>query len=205
MTTIIGISGGSCSGKTSISKKLNESFGKNSIVICEDSFYKSLTKTNLENIDDYDFDIPEAIDFDKMEKIIREIKSGKNKILIPIYDFKLHTNTGELSIDISSIKVVIIEGIILYHYKKIRDLIDVRIFVDTDSDIRLSRRINRDMLERGRTLKMILKRYENFVKPAYQKYVETTKKYSNIIIPFGVENYPFIDIFCHIFCKYAQD
>ena len=91
MATIIGISGGSCSGKTSISKKLNESFGKNSIVICEDSFYKSLTKTDLENIDDYDFDIPEAIDFDKMEKVIREIKSGKNKILIPIYDFKLHT------------------------------------------------------------------------------------------------------------------
>ena len=205
MTTIIGISGGSCSGKTSISKKLDQSFGKNSIVICEDSFYKSLTKTNLENIDDYDFDIPEAIDFDKMEKIIREIKSGKNKILIPIYDFKLHTNTGELSIDISSIIVVIIEGIILYHYKKIRDLIDIRIFVDTDSDIRLSRRINRDMLERGRTLKMILKRYENFVKPAYQKYVETTKKYSNIIIPFGVENYPFIDIFCHIISKYTQD
>ena len=93
----------------------------------------------------------------------------------------------------------------LYHYKKIRDLIDIRIFVDTDSDIRLSRRINRDMLERGRTLKMILKRYENFVKPAYQKYVEATKKYSNIIIPFGVENYPFIDIFCHIFCKYTHD
>ena len=203
MVTIIGISGGSCSGKTSISKKFNQSFGSNSIVISEDSFYKSLSITDLENIEDYEFDVPSSIDFDKIENIISNIKFGVKKLLIPIYDFNTHSVTGDLLIDISSVSIIIFEGIFLFYYENIRNLLDIRIFIDTDSDIRLSRRINRDIHERERSLQTILSRYEKFVKPSFHKYVDITKKYSNIIIPFGIENYPFIDIFCHIFCKYT--
>jgi len=202
--TIIGISGGSCSGKSSISQKFYQSFGNNSIVICQDSFYRSLSENELKNVENYDFDIPDAIDFRKLEKVLIDIKSGKDFISIPIYDFKTHTVTGHNSIDLTSIRIIILEGILLYHFKFIRDMINIRIFVDTDSDVRLSRRIKRDIEKRARSLSMILERYNRFVKPSYEKYVKDTKKYSNLVIPFGVENYPFLDIFCHIFCKYTK-
>ena len=202
--TIIGISGGSCSGKSAISQKFDQSFGNNSVVICQDSFYRSLSQKELKNVGNYDFDVPDAIDFHKLEKVLIDIKNGKDFISIPTYDFKTHTVTGYNSIDLTLIKIIILEGILLYHFKFIRDMINIRIFVDTDSDIRLSRRIKRDIEKRARSLSMILERYNKFVKPSYEKYVKDTKKYSNLIIPFGVENYPFLDIFCHIFCKYTQ-
>jgi|TARA_B110000914_G_scaffold114074_1_gene99763 uridine kinase len=202
--TIIGISGGSCSGKSAISQKFHQSFGNNSIVICQDAFYRSLSQKELKNIGNYDFDVPDAIDFRKLEKVLIDIKSGKDFISIPIYDFKTHTVTGDNQIDLTSVKIVILEGILLYYFKFIRDMINIRIFVDTDSDVRLSRRIKRDIEKRARSLSMILERYNKFVKPSYEKYVKDTKKYSNLIIPFGVENYPFLDVFCHIFCKYTH-
>jgi uridine kinase len=202
--TIIGIAGGSCSGKSSISQKFNQSFGKNCQIICEDSFYKSLTSTELEFVEDYNFDRPNAINFKEMERVILDIKSGKKKILIPVYDFKTHQSNRNIELDLSNVKVVLIEGIFLYYHENIRNLLDIKIYVDTDSDTRLTRRIHRDTIYRGRTLEMILERYHKFVKPGYEKYIESCKKYANIIIPFGVENYPFLDIFCHIFCKNTQ-
>ena len=202
--TLIGIVGGSCSGKSSISQKFNQSFGKNCQTICEDSFYKSLTKEQLETVKDYNFDHPDAIDFKELERVIINIKSGKKRISIPCYDLKIHQRTRGIEIDLSGVQVIILEGIFLFHHKNIRDMLDIKIYVDTDSDIRLTRRIYRDQMERGRTLESILDRYHKFVKSGYERYIEPCKKYANIIIPFGVENYPFLDIFCHIFCKYSQ-
>ena len=202
--TLIGIVGGSCSGKSSISQKFNQSFGKNCQTICEDSFYKSLTKEQLETVKDYNFDHPDAIDFKELERVIINIKSGKKRISIPCYDLKIHQRIRGIEIDLSCVQVIILEGIFLFHHKNIRDMLDIKIYVDTDCDIRLTRRIYRDQMERGRTLESILDRYHKFVKLGYERYIEPCKKYANIIIPFGVENYPFIDIFCHIFCKYSQ-
>lgn len=202
--TLIGIVGGSCSGKSSISQKFNQSFGKNCQTICEDSFYKSLTKEQLETVKDYNFDHPDAIDFKELERVIINIKSGKKRISIPCYDLKIHQRTRGIEIDLSGVQVIILEGIFLFHHKNIRDMLDIKIYVDTDIDIRLTRRIYRDQMERGRTLESILYRYHKFVKLGYERYIEPCKKYANIIIPFGVENYPFLDIFCHIFCKYSQ-
>ncbi len=202
--TLIGIVGGSCSGKSSISQKFNQSFGKNCQTICEDSFYKSLTKEQLETVKDYNFDHPDAIDFKELERVIINIKSGKKRISIPCYDLKIHQRTRGIEIDLSGVQVIILEGIFLFHHKNIRDMLDIKIYVDTDCDIRLTRRIYRDQMERGRTLESILDRYHKFVKSGYERYIEPCKKYANIIIPFGVENYPFLDIFCHIFCKYTQ-
>jgi len=202
--TIIGVSGGSCSGKSSISKNFNRSFGKNSIIISQDSFYRSLSEKELKNVENYDFDIPSAIEFEKLEKVLIDIKLGKDSINIPIYDFKTHTVTGISKVNLIGIKIVILEGIFLYHLKMIRDMINIRIFVDTDLDICLSRRIERDIIERGRSIATVLERYNKYVKPSYEKYVKVSKKYSNIIIPTGVENYSFLDKFCHIFCENVQ-
>ena len=163
--TIIGIWGGSCSGKSAISQKFYHSLGNNSVVIRQDSFYRSLSQKELKNVGNYDFDVPDAIDFHKLEKVLINIKTGKDFISIPIYDFKTHTVTGYNSIDLTSVKIVILEGILLYHFKFIRDMINIRIFVDTDSDVRLSRRIKRDIEKRARSLSMILERYNKFVKP----------------------------------------
>ena len=202
--TIIGITGGSCSGKSSISKKFNQSFGKNCQIICEDSFYKSLTTIQLETVDDYNFDQPNALNFDEMERVILDIKSGKKKIKVPVYNFITHQSTSSIELDLINVQIVIFEGIFLYYHERIRNMLDIKIYVDTDSDTRLTRRINRDILLRGRTLDSILKRYHKFVKPGFETYIQSCKKHANIIIPFGVENYPFLDIFCHIFCKYTQ-
>jgi uridine kinase len=203
-TTLIGIVGGSCSGKSSISKKFKQSFGKNCQTICEDSFYKSLTEDQLKTVKDYNFDHPDAINFKELERVIINIKSGKKKIMMPCYDLKTHQSSRYIEMDLSDVQVIILEGIFLFHHENIRNMLDIKIYVDTDSDIRLTRRIYRDQIERGRTLESILDRYHKFVKLGYEKYIEPCKKYANIIIPYGVENYPFLDIFCHIFCKYTQ-
>ena len=114
--TIIGITGGSCSGKSSISKKFNQSFGKNCQIICEDSFYKSLTTIQLETVDDYNFDHPNALNFDEMERVILDIKSGKKKIKVPVYNFITHQSTSSIELDLTNVQIVIFEGIFLYYY-----------------------------------------------------------------------------------------
>ena len=196
---LIGITGCSSSGKTAIGRKFFKNFGKKSIIINQDSFYK----TAEGNIEEYNFDIPESIDFELFENVLQDIKSNKSIIRVPIYDYKIHKRVGLKNIDIKDIKVFIIDGIFLYYYRHIRELFDIKFFVDTDLDICLSRRIKRDIAERGRTIDMVMTRYKKFVKPSYIKYIQPVKQYANIIIPFGSDNYPFLDMFCNLLtdCK----
>jgi len=196
---LIGITGCSSSGKTALCHKFFKNFGKKSIIINQDSFYKTASG----NIEDYNFDIPNSIDFELFENVLKDIKSNKETINIPTYDYKTHKRIGFKNVNIKDTKIFIIDGIFLYYYQHIRKLFDIKFFVDTDLDICLSRRIKRDITERGSTIDMVMNRYEKFVKPSYIKYIQPIKQYANIIIPFGSDNYPFLDMFCNLLtdCK----
>jgi len=195
---IIGICGGTSSGKTSFSRKIFEKVGKKGLLISQDSFYKGLDDKELGNVENYNFDHPDSIDFDEMYKVLYKLKRGEISF-VPKYNFTTHTREGYLPIDSKKVKILIIEGILIFCNKKIRDLMDFKIFIDTDSDIRLIRRIERDIKERGRTMEMVIKRYKKFLKPSHEKYVEPSKKYANIIIPKGVDNFYSLELLSKIF------
>ena len=185
---IIGICGGTSSGKTSFARKIFENVGKKGLLISQDSFYKSLNEEQLKNVENYNFDHPDAIDFEEMYNVLEKLKRGGVSD-IPDYDFKTHSRKGYLPINSKNIEILIIEGILIFGNGKIRNLMNFKIFIDTDADIRLIRRIERDVEERGRTMKMVIKRYKKFLKPSHEKYVEPSKRYANIIIPNGVDNF----------------
>lgn len=193
----IGITGASSSGKSSIVKHMYKNIKKKSLVISLDSFYKTVN-TVEQKAEEYNFDIPTSIDFELFKNVIQNIKSNKNTIYIPVYDFKTHKRISIKEIDITDITIFIIEGIFIYYYQNIRNLFDIKFFVDTDLDICLLRRIKRDIKERGRTIDLIIDRYLKFVKPSYTMYILPMKQYCNIIIPYGQENYKFLDMYCNI-------
>lgn len=192
---IIGIAGGSASGKTTVCEEIKNRLGdKRVCVISQDSFYKNLSEEErkLASESKYNFDHPEAFDYVLLRETMTKIKEGLS-VEIPVYDFKTHSRTSQTEI-INSSDVYILEGILVFYDKFLRDLFEMKIFVDTDCDVRLGRRIERDTQQRGRELTGILKQYFQFVKPCYDDYIIPTKKYSNLIIPFGGENYVAINL-----------
>ena len=177
---VIGICGGSASGKSSICNDIINRLSHHKVnIISQDNFYKSLDNTI--DIDNYNFDHPDAIDIDLLIKNIQLLKSEKS-IDIPIYDFKTHTRLNS-TINIPISEVIIVEGILIFNDKRCRDLFDIKIFIETDSDIALIRRILRDQKERGRNIDSIIDQYIKFVKPSYEEWVLPYKKYADIIIP----------------------
>lgn len=194
---IIGISGGTSSGKTSFAKKIFDKVGKKGVLVSQDSFYKGLSKEELENVDNYNFDSPDAIDFVEMYNMIKKLKEGKDTF-IPNYNFSTHKREGYNKIESNNTEILIIEGILIFCNENIRNLLDFKIFIDTDSDIRLIRRIDRDVKERARTLDMVLHRYKTFVRPSSIKWVDPSKKYANIIIPNGVDNFRSLELLCQV-------
>lgn len=178
---IIGITGGSASGKTLACHKLFEKLvkrGKNVSVMSEDNFYYGLPDgMSSEN---YDFDSPEAIDFKSIYESINKLKNEEKDIEIPTYNFGIHKTDGTTTIKFCD--VLIVEGILLFTDKKLSELFDLKIYVNASPEIRLIRRIQRDMLERGRDLDSIFKAYLKFVKPSYDKYISPTKSDADIVI-----------------------
>lgn len=197
--TIIGICGGSCSGKTAIAEKITKNINKKSLLISQDNFYRGISEDKLKDIENYNFDIPESINFEEIIEMIIKIKNGCKMIDMPIYDFKKHKRNGFKIININEIEVIIIEGLLIFTNKILRNLFNFRIFIDTEADIRLIRRIERDVKNRGRTMNMVISRYKKYVRPAHNKYVESSKKYANIIIPTGVDNYFSLELISKIF------
>ncbi|KAL9653512.1 hypothetical protein ABK040_002145 [Willaertia magna] len=192
---VIGVCGGSASGKTTVCREIVKSLSnKRVVVISQDSFYRNLTpeEKQLAKNSDYDFDHPDAFDYAIFEEAIKELKNG-NGVDIPVYDFKTHSRTNETE-RVDGADVIIIEGILIFFNKSVRDLMDMKIFVDTDADVRLARRIRRDTKERGRDLESVLLQYERFVKPSFDDYIMPTKKYADIIIPRGGANIVAIDL-----------
>ena len=186
---IIGVAGGSASGKTSVCKCILEQFKTNRVaIISQDSFYKNLNKKELELAEkqEYNFDHPNAFDWGLLENILRDIRDGK-PVDVPSYSFVTHQRNSQTSLVVGA-DVILVEGILIMYHEPIRQLMDMKIFVDEAADVRLSRRILRDIKERGRDLEGVLFQYERHVKPSFEQYIQPTKKWADVIIPRGKEN-----------------
>ncbi|MCX8058346.1 MAG: uridine kinase [Spirochaetes bacterium] len=188
---IIGISGGSGSGKTTIVKKISEVYN-DFVFLPQDNYYKSAEYINNENITDFNFDHPDAFDNDLLINHLKRLKNFQN-IELPHYDFIQNKRTEQVTL-IEPKKLIIFEGILIFFNKEIRDLIDLKIYVDTPDDIRFIRRLKRDIEKRGRTIDSVIKQYLTFVRPGHLNFVEPTKVYADIIIPEGGYNQPAIDL-----------
>ncbi|MBE5838044.1 uridine kinase [Butyrivibrio sp.] len=189
---IVGIAGGTASGKTTIVRMIKEKFGDDIVVINHDSYYKAHNDLSYEDRTRLNYDHPESFDTDLL---IEDVKKLKNNIAIdvPVYDYTIHNRADE-TVHVMPKKVIIVEGILILENKELRDLMDIKVFVETDADERLMRRIRRDMVERARSIDSILKQYTETVKPMHEQFVEPSKKYADIIIPRGGENLTGISI-----------
>ncbi len=182
---IIGISGGSGSGKTTIVRKISESI-EDFVFIPQDNYYRSAEFINNSNITEFNFDHPNAFDKELMYQHLNDLKNGK-AIQMPQYDFVKHRRMDE-TVEVQPKKVIIFEGIMVFCEKIIRDILDLKIFVDTPDDIRFIRRLQRDVNERGRTHESVIKQYMDVVRPGHFEFIEPTKSYADIIIPEGGMN-----------------
>lgn len=189
----IGITGGSGSGKTTVVNEIFSEIPEENITIIEqDSYYKDQSHLTYEERCKTNYDHPFAFDNDLLINHLEKFKK-REKIEKPLYDYEKHNRKVE-TITVEPKDIIILEGILIYYDERLRDMLDIKIFVDTDSDIRLMRRIVRDINERGRTLDSVLKQYINTVRPAHEQFIEPTKKYADIIIPEGGHNLVAIDI-----------
>ena len=192
---VIGIAGGSASGKTSVANKLveNQINKVSSIALLRlDDYYKDLSNLTVEERSKTNFDHPDSIDFDLLKNHLQKLKNGKS-INKPIYDFSIHNRQVKSEL-IKPVNVVILEGILALSEEVIRDLCDIKIFVDTADDIRFIRRLKRDTRDRGRTIESVISQYLDTVRPMHMQFVEPSKKYADIIIPEGGHNPIVIDI-----------
>ncbi len=189
---VIGIAGGTASGKTTIVNKLKKLFENDVELISHDSYYKAHDDMPYEERAKLNYDHPASFDTDRMIEDIKSLKNGKI-IYRPVYNFSIHNRVPE-TVKVEPKKVILIEGILIFENKELRDLMDIKIFVDTDADERLMRRIVRDMKYRGRTIESIISQYQTTVKPMHEEFVEPSKKYADIIIPRGGENEAAMDI-----------
>ncbi|XP_069028451.1 uridine-cytidine kinase-like 1 isoform X1 [Embiotoca jacksoni] len=192
---VIGLCGGSASGKTTVANKIIEALDVPWVVLLSmDSFYKVLNKEEQELAakNEYNFDHPDAFDFELLVTVLRKLKKGKS-VKVPVYDFTSHCRRKEWK-TVYGANVVIFEGILAFANKELLKLLDMKVFVDTDSDIRLIRRLKRDISQRGRDIGGIIKQYNKFVKPAFEQYIEPTVQVADIVVPRGGENFVALDL-----------
>lgn len=189
---VIGIAGGTGSGKTTLMKNLIASYGSDVTVLSHDNYYKRRDDLSYEQRCEINYDEPDALETDLMARHLDALRHGET-IECPKYDFTMH-NRSEETIRIEPKNVIIVEGILIFENKQLRELMDIRIFVDTDADIRLCRRIKRDVNKRGRTLESVLTQYQQTVKPMHERYVEPSKRYADIIVPEGGKNLVALDM-----------
>lgn len=185
-SVIIGIAGGTGSGKTTLTNQLKEKFSEKVSIVYHDNYYKRMDSLTFEERKKVNYDSPYAFDTDIMIEDLRTLKSGK-AIQCPVYDFTVHNRTDR-TITVNPADVIIVEGILVFQNKELRELMDIKIFVDSDADERLIRRIMRDYVERKRSLESVCDQYRETVKPMHEKYVEPSKKYADIIVVGGGNN-----------------
>ena len=189
----LGIAGGTGSGKTTVASNIVKRLALDSItVITMDSYYRDLADLPPARRDETNFDHPDSVEQDLFVRHLRELKAGR-PIEQPVYDFARHVRTGD-TVTIEPRDVVIAEGILLFHVLEIREALDIRIFVDTPADVRLLRRITRDIRDRGRTLESVAEQYVRTVRPMHEEFVEPSKRYADVIIPEGGYNDIAIDM-----------
>jgi uridine kinase len=193
MSFIIGIAGGTGSGKTTVVRKIIEKLPKDEVaIIPQDSYYRDNSHLPLEERQEINFDHPRSLEFRLLIEHIKKLKEGK-AIEQPIYSYLTCARSKE-TIHVEPKKVIIIEGILILQNIQLRDLMDIKVFVDADNDDRLMRVIQRDLVERGRSVNKVLERYEKTVKPMHLQFIEPTKRYADVIIPQGGENKVGIDL-----------
>ena len=192
---IIGICGGTGSGKTTIARSIVESVSAQNVVLVEqDSYYRNLSDMPLDERHQANFDHPDSLDSDMLVNHILRLKQGL-LIEMPLYDFATHTRSEKIEI-IEPRPVVIVEGILIFAEPRVLDLLDVRVFVDTPDDIRLMRRFRRDITERGRTFERTLEQYERTIRPMHYEFVEPSKRHADIIIPEGAQTGVTVEVLC---------
>ena len=190
---IIGVTGGSGSGKTSISRAILDQFPNHSIMMLEhDSYYKNQDHLVFEERLNTNYDHPFAFDTDLLIVHLEQLRRFET-IEKPVYDYVRHTRSAEVILQEPK-EVIILEGILILEDERLRNLMDIKIYVETDDDIRIIRRIKRDMEERGRTLDSVIDQYLSVVKPMYHQFIEPTKRYADVIVPEGGANYVAIDL-----------
>ena len=200
---LIGITGGTGSGKTTVAEAIHSAFEGNSItMIMQDSYYKDQSNLTFEERLKTNYDHPNSIDAQSMIKDLKSLMSG-NSIEMPVYDFANHTRKSE-TITIIPTDIIIVEGILVLEDKDLRDLLDLKIYVDTDADIRILRRMQRDIYERGRSMESVINQYLNVVRPMHEQFTEPTKKYADIIIPEGGRNKVAINVIIRSIREYLR-
>ena len=190
-TIFIGVAGGTGSGKTTLTEHLAERFGSNISVVHHDNYYKR-QDCSFEERCRQNYDHPDAFDTDLMIEHLKALKRGET-IHCPVYDYAIHNRTDK-TVEVRPTKVVIVEGILIFQNKALRDLLDIKIFVETDADVRILRRALRDVEERGRSLESVVTQYLTTVKPMHEQFVEPTRKYADIIVLEGGHNLVALDM-----------
>jgi len=183
---VIGVAGGTGSGKTTLATKLKAAIADDAIILSHDFYYRDNANIAFEERIKLNYDHPNAFDTDLMIEDIKKLKNGQ-AIDHPQYSFVTHTRTSD-TVHVEPTPVIIVEGILIFENKELLSLMDIKVFVDTDADIRLIRRLTRDVKERGRSLDSVITQYMNTVKPMHEQFVEPSKKNADIIIPEGGEN-----------------
>lgn len=182
--TVIGVAGGTGSGKSTLVKRLQEAFkGDDVVTLCHDFYYKAHSELTYEERTKLNYDHPQAFDTQMM---VDHIKALKENVPVerPVYSFVEHNRMAE-TVCVKPSKVIIVDGILIFEHRELRELMDIKVFVDTDADLRLARRILRDVCDRGRTMQSVIKQYTETVKPMHEEFVEPSKKYADVIIPEG--------------------
>ena len=194
-TYVIGVAGGTASGKTTIVKIIKDYFGEDIELSGHDCYYKAHDDMPYEERAKLNYDHPNSFDTERMVKDVLALKAG-TVVERPVYDYSIHNHAKE-TVTVYPKRILMLEGILILESKELRDLMDLKIFVDTDADERLMRRITRDMVERARSIESILSQYRDTVKPMHEQFVEPSKKYADIIIPEGGRNVVAISILKH--------
>ncbi len=192
-TLVIGLCGGSGSGKTTVTQRLLETLDKKRVLIIQhDSYYKDIGTYGGISPDEINFDHPDALETDLLVEHVRRLKKGES-VEQPVYDFKTHHRLSR-TVKLEPKDIVLLEGILLFVNEQLREVMDLKVFLEEDADVRLMRRVGRDMAERGRTLESIMHQYSKTVKPMHLEFVEPSKRYADIIVPRGAENLVAIDM-----------
>ena len=189
---VIGIAGGTGSGKTTITRRLVERFGGDVSVIHHDNYYKAHHNMTYEERVLLNYDHPDAFDTDMLIEHLKLLKQGQT-IFCPVYDYSIHDRTDK-TIAIRPTRVIIVEGILIYENRELCDQMDIKIFVDADADVRILRRIERDVRDRGRSLESVIKQYLSTVKPMHEQFVEPSKRRADVIVPEGGHNLVALDM-----------
>ncbi len=189
---VIGIAGGTGSGKTTLMKNIIAQFGDVVTVLSHDNYYRRHDELTYEERCLLNYDEPAAFETDLMVAHLAKLRQGES-IQCPVYDFTVH-NRSQQTVTVVPTEVIIVEGILIFADEALRALMDIRIFVDTDADVRLCRRIKRDVNKRGRTLESVLTQYQTTVKPMHEKYVEPSKRHANLVVPEGGKNFVALDM-----------